>query len=399
MASPESVRAAVPATRGPRHHFFGYYGICPWNASGTHLLCLESDFHDRPPAATDKATIGLVDLASGRFEPLAETRAWNLQQGCMLHWLPTDPDRKITYNDRIDNQYGAVVLDVHSGQKRILPHPISALSHDGRTALSLNYARLKSQRPVVGYAGLPDRYTGQAHPAQDGVYRMDAETGETTVVVSYEQAYEFLSRRPGAEAHDLDKRTLWFNHTVFNRDDSRFSFVCRWNERVGTIAHTYLLSADVNGGDLRLLMWRGASHMDWRSPEELLVWARAEEGPYYYLVNDRTGARRIVGRDALTRDGHCSFTRDGAWLLTDTGPDAEDLRTLLLWKMALGSTGKQRTVVLGRYRSPPPYRGEIRCDLHPRWSRDERQVCFDSIHEGTRQVYVMDVGDIVQGAR
>jgi hypothetical protein len=102
-------------------------------------------------------------------------------------------------------------------------------------------------------------------------------------------------------------------------------------------------------------------------------------------------ARRIVERDALTRDGHCSFTQDGAWLLTDTGPDAEDLRTLLLWNMVEGCT-----VILGRYRSPPPYRDEIRCDLHPRWSRDEREVCFDSIHEGTRQVYVMDVGDILQ---
>jgi hypothetical protein len=223
------------------------------------------------------------------------------------------------------------------------------------------------------------------------VRRVDVETGQAEVVVSYQQAFEFLSRQPGAEAHDLAERTLWFNHTIYNRDDSRFSFVCRWNGRVGTIAHTYLLSAGVRGADLRLLLWSGASHMDWRSPTELLVWARAEGGPYYYLVNDVTGARRIVGREALTRDGHCSFTRDGAWLLTDTGPDEDDMRALLLWNMALWNTGKERAVVLGRYYSPPPYRGEIRCDLHPRWSRGERQVCFDSIHEGTRQVYVMDV--------
>jgi hypothetical protein len=177
---------------------------------------------------------------------------------------------------------------------------------------------------------------------------------------------------------------------VFNRDDNRFSFVCRWNERVGTIAHTYLLSADVDGGDLRLLMPAGASHMDWRTSGELLVWARAEEGPHYYRVDDANSARTIVGRDVLTRDGHCSFTRDGAWLLTDTGPDEVNLRTLLLWNMA-----EERKVVLGRFASPPPFRGEIRCDLHPRWSRDERQVCFDSIHEGARQVYVMDVSGIL----
>lgn len=56
---------------------------------------------------------------------------------------------------------------------------------------------------------------------------------------------------------------------------------------------------------------------------------------------------------------------------------------------------KELRVDLGRYHSPLPFRGEIRCDLHPRWSRDERQVCFDSIHEGSRQVYVMDVSEVV----
>jgi hypothetical protein len=385
MPNSETRPRAIPATHGPKHHFVGYYGICPWNVSGTHLLCLESDFHDRPPTAADRATISLVDLSSGRFEPLAETRAWNLQQGCMLHWLPTSADRYITYNNRHGERYVAVVLDVHTGDQRILPHPISALSHDGRTALSLNYARLKSLRPVVGYAGLPDPYAAQPHPAEDGVCRMNVETGQTEVVISYQQAFEFLGQPAEMEQHNV-----WFNHTVFNRDDSRFCFVCRWNERVGTIAHTYLLGAGVDGRDLRLLMPAGASHMDWRTPTELLVWARAEEGPYYYRVDDASGARTIVGRDVLTRDGHCSFTRDGAWLLTDTGPDEENLQTLLLWNVA-----EDRTVVLGRFASPPPFRGEIRCDLHPRWSRDERQVCFDSIHEGTRQVYVMDVSSIL----
>ena len=32
-----------------------------------------------------------------------------------------------------------------------------------------------------------------------------------------------------------------------------------------------------------------------------------------------------------------------------------------------------------------------RCDLHPRWRLDGKQIGFNSVHEGTRQVYVMDV--------
>jgi hypothetical protein len=186
----------------------------------------------------------------------------------------------------------------------------------------------------------------------------------------------------------MDEYNMWFNHAVFNRDDSRFCFVSRWNRQRGQIAHTTMLSAAIDGTDLRCILDQGASHFDWRTPSELLVWARATEGPHYYRLDERSGRREIVGRDVLTRDGHCSFTRDGTWVLTDTGPDTEDMRSLLLWHMA-----EEREVLLGRFYSPQPFRGEIRCDLHPRWSHDEKQVCFDSIHEGTRQIYVVDVSD------
>jgi hypothetical protein len=377
---------ARPITVGPKHHFFGYYGICPWNASGTHLLCLESGFHDRPPASSDAALVGLVDLATGKFEPLAETRAWNLQQGCMLHWLPTAPDRLITYNDRQGDRFVAVVMDIHTGRKRILPRPISGLSHDGRTALSLNYARLKSLRPVVGYAGLPDLFADQPHPAEDGVYVMDVETGEAAVVVSYQQVFEYLDRPAAMAEHNM-----WFNHTVFNRDDSRFCFLSRWNTRVGTIAQTHMLTAGLDGGDLHVLLQDGASHFDWRTPSQILVWSDPELGPHYCLIDELAGERKFVGKGALTRNGHCSFTQDGVWMLTDTGPDEHHQRTLLLWNML-----EERQVVLGRFYSPPQFSGEIRCDLHPRWSRDEKRVCFDSIHEGTRQVYVVDVAEVVE---
>ncbi|MCK5525736.1 MAG: hypothetical protein KAJ05_01210, partial [Candidatus Latescibacteria bacterium] len=78
------------------------------------------------------------------------------------------------------------------------------------------------------------------------------------------------------------------------------------------------------------------------------------------------------------------------WILTDTYPDGDRMRTLLLY-----CPEENRRVDLGRFHSSELFEGEIRCDLHPRWSRDGRQVCFDSIHEETRQIYVMDVAEIV----
>jgi hypothetical protein len=54
-------------------------------------------------------------------------------------------------------------------------------------------------------------------------------------------------------------------------------------------------------------------------------------------------------------------------------------------------------VDLGAFRAPPGYEGEWRCDLHPRSSPAGRLVTVDSAHKGGRQVYLLDIGEIVDG--
>ena len=51
-------------------------------------------------------------------------------------------------------------------------------------------------------------------------------------------------------------------------------------------------------------------------------------------------------------------------------------RTLYLYDTRTG----ERTD-LGRFFAPPELANDFRVDLHPRWSRDGRALCFDSAHE------------------
>src|SRR5688572_19685754 len=78
---------AVP--RGPRHHFVGYYGIPPWGGDGKLIACLEAECGYRLVRTVDKAAICLINASTGVLTRVAETSAWNLQQGAMIHWLPT----------------------------------------------------------------------------------------------------------------------------------------------------------------------------------------------------------------------------------------------------------------------------------------------------------------------
>src|SRR5262245_59106244 len=74
-------------TRGPKHHWFGYYDKLQFDPTNRYLLGMEVDFEHRAPAGEDSIGIGMVDLQDNdRWIPLGRSAAWCWQQGCMLQW-------------------------------------------------------------------------------------------------------------------------------------------------------------------------------------------------------------------------------------------------------------------------------------------------------------------------
>jgi hypothetical protein len=191
----------------------------------------------------------------------------------------------------------------------------------------------------------------------------------------------------------------WFNHLLFNHDDTRFIFLHRWRRQEGRGHWTRMFTANPDGSDIHCVADHGmVSHFDWRNPRQILAWATQRDiGNRYFLFTDGTEEREIIGDGVLTADGHCSYSPDGRWILTDTYPDRERMRTLLLYRPDPLVPGDGHRVDIGRFFSPKELDGEIRCDLHPRWSRDGLKVCIDSVHEGHRQIYTLDVSQIVKG--
>ena len=379
---------ARAVTSGPRYHWFGYYDKSPWSGDQKFILAMEIDFMDRPPTGEDTIKVGLVDLEAGtEFHALAETQAWCWQQGTMLQWLGYEPDRLVIHNSIEDGQYVSVVRDVHNGESRTLPRPVYAVSRDGTQAVAVNFARVGRTRPGYGYYCLPDPWEGQDHPDDDGIWWMDIRTGENRLIISLDQIVGIR--------HDdtMDAGEHWFNHLVFSPDGSRFIFLHRWVAPEFKYRHyTRMFTANPDGSDICCVADHDmVSHFDWCGSADILAWATHRQiGNKYYLYRDRSPWFTVVGEDVFTCDGHCSYSPDGRWILTDTYPDEEEKRTLILYDTESGARAD-----IGRFLSPKTYSGEIRCDLHPRWSRDGKQVCIDSLHEGDRQLYVIDIGDIV----
>ena len=293
--SPEAI------TRGPLHHFFGYYNIVPFDASGRLHLCLELPFMDRPPTADDEAVIGMVDLDGGELVRLARTHAWNWQQGCMLHWLPTAPDREIIYNVRREDRFVSVVRDVHSGAERVAGRPVAAVSRSGRHGLSLNFARLAKHRPGYGYEGLPDPFADDPRPEDDGLWLVNLETGEGELVLSLSRACDFIDASDG---------TAWFNHVLFNTADTRFVVLLRYAPPGHARHVTSLLTANVDGSDLHCLARETlVSHYDWRDARDLLAFADGARGRAFYILRDGSDGVDYVN-GLPHEDGHCSYSPD-----------------------------------------------------------------------------------------
>lgn len=353
------------------------------------LLSHQVLFNDRPPAAADAATTGLVSLLEGNvFEPLCTSYAWNWQQGVLLQWHPAASDHQLAYNDRRHGRFVGIIRDLSAAQLADYELPLYAFLPDGTTAFSLGFARLAEHRPGYGYAGGHDPCRNEPSPSGDGIWRVDLATGRAELIISLA---ELASRDPKVS---MAGAWHYVNHIQPSRSGKRIAFFHVWHESPDAW-EVRLYTCRPDGSDLRCLLDTGfISHYDWKDDDLILAWGNRTAAPPAFLLLSHTesGLQNVFGENTLNEDGHVSFSPDGNWVLNDTYPDRHGMRTLMIVR-----TADARRVDIARVYSPKSrWWGEIRCDLHPRWRHDGKQICIDSVHDGTRQVYVADVEALTQ---
>ncbi len=371
--------------RSSHQTFFGYYDITPINKNSTILLANQTGSSNKPPTKNSNLLIGYYILGKpGHFNKVAETTTWCWQQGCRLQWYPMDSQGEnnlIIYNSLVDGQYGCCIQNIRT-QKKICqyPRPIYALSRDGSSALSLNFSRLGRLRPGYGYVNIPDETYGQKAPEEDGIWLMDMKSQETCLLFSILDMTQFypLETMKGAEHY--------FNHISVGPDSNRFFFYHIWVNK--TKRYTRLISSNMDGSDPYLLVDGGhVSHYAWKSNNEILCFSiDTDTDMKYHLYQDKSLNRRIFSKQLPCIDGHPSFSPCDQFLITDTYPDTYGFRKLLRLDI-----NHDKLLEIGAFHDPWRYKGEVRCDLHPRWSPDGNYVCIDSAMEGYRSLYVIDL--------
>lgn len=369
-------------------YFFGYYDKSPWDATERYMLCIKATDTWSEPDPLGEADIILIDtLDNNKVRKLATTHTWNVQQGCMAQWLGPSYEKEIIYNDLRDGKYCSVVLNIETMKERILPIPVYTVSADGKTALSLDFSRLHSLRLGYGYSALPESTKGVALPDSTCIWKMDIETGDVVSLLNYTDFAKFQPRHEMTEQGSVHK----VNHLMLSPNGRRFMVLYRWF--CGQRKYTRLITCNVDGSDMYVLSDDDmVSHCYWKNDEEIFAFERKKNGgPGYYLMKDKTQEWQHIWSH-LSNDGHPSYCpTDNNLVVFDTYPSRSRIQEVKLGR-DFDTEGKNLKII-ARVFSPFKYDNDTRCDLHPRWSRDGKKVCFDSVFEGHRGLYVVNLDE------
>lgn len=366
----------------PNHeYFFGYYDKSPWDASGRYVLCLKAKDTWSDVAPKDPADILLIDTKQNNVATkIATTHSWNVQQGCMAQWLGPKFDQEIIYNDFRDGKFVSVVLNVFTGKERVLAKPVYSVASDGSFALTLDFARLHRLRPGYGYSNVEETTKNEKIPDAPCIWKLDIINNTVEPVLKYADFVSFEPRREMAGAEHK------VNHIMVSPNGKRFMVLHRWFN--GDRKYSRLVTVNVDGTEMYNLSDDDmVSHCYWKDDQTIIAFENKKKtGAGYYLMHDKTQEYRHLWPH-ISSDGHPSYSPDRRLVVTDTYPNRKRMAILKV-------LNEDFNIVIAKVFAPFKYDNDTRCDLHPRWSRDGRKICFDSVYEGHRGLYMVPLDTI-----
>ena len=402
-------------------YWFGYYNYCPINYSGEKLLahrfmCKEEKAFEQ----NDIIEVGYFSLKDSLWHAIAQTRAANWQQGAMSQWVFYDNEECVIYNDASNEKYVSKIVSLNGELKKELPSGIYGVDAQKGISITLNFERAYWCR-TYHYEYIRDERYDLLTSKVDGVYKLDLLTGELKKIISIETIIQCDYREEFAEAKH------WVEHIMINPSGSRFAFYHRFDTGKGY--QTRCFTADIDGKNLYCLPnWEenSWSHLGWRNDKEFVLFGvkRKKLGNIYSSVTSKTGGigqllRKIyrhwfarfvtpqmhnkiaassnyqlyvdkqgkIGcfeKGELVYDGHPSFTSDGRYMLTDTYA-INGYRHLSIYDIK-----KNKLHNIGKFYSPIN-ETSYRCDLHPRFGRDERYIIIDTAFSGKHKIMMIEI--------
>ncbi len=357
-------------------YFFGYYDKSPWDITNRYMLCMKAKDTSKEVAPKEKLEILLIDTENkNKAQKIAESRSWNVQQGCMAQWLGPNFDKEIIYNDYRNGKNCSIILNIFTKEERIIDMPIYSVSSDGKFALSLDFSRLHRLRPGYGYSKVEDITKYDKIPDSPCMWIIDLVNNNVKPYLTYKDFYNFETR------DEMNNAEHKINHIMISPNNDRFMVIHRWLH--GNKKYSRLITCDVKTKKMYNLSDDDmVSHCFWKNDKEILGFLNKKgQGNGYYLMKDQTNNYKRE-LDNISYDGHPSYSPNNENIVTDSYPNKNRVQYILI------KTEKECKIIASVF-SPFKYDNDTRCDLHPRWDREGKTICFDGSYEGKRRLYVI----------
>ena len=407
-----------------KNYFFGYYGKSQLDKKNKKFLSLNTNFFDRMPENSDIANIGYFDIKSKKKEYvcITQTKTFNWQQGCMLQWLGPDFEKKIIYNDIINNKFCSIIMNLKTKEKYFLPIPIYDVNSKGTQAICVDQERHFFCRRGYSYAGIENQSKNKKIVNDDGIWLLNIKTKQTKQIINIKNLinYKTLSSMKNA--------THYVEHLMFNPDGKRFCFLHRWKMSEGGI-YSRFFTVNTDGSGLFLLLDSGRmSHFCWRSNNEILAYggvpnalnklrknknivkilfkpilpiyhflfrdnsslSKMATGDSYILLKDQTNYLQKVASKLKFEDGHPTFLpNDNNLFVTDIYPKKYNNHEA---KLMIYNLKTNVILLVDKLKSNKIYdESPLRCDLHPKVSFDGSYISIDTMHSNYRSTYLYEI--------
>jgi len=365
------------------HYFYGYYDLMPFSADGKRHLCHKVQFMDRLPTKDDIAELGYLE--GGKFTKIAETTAWNFQQGALLQYGWENPNL-IFYNIEQDGAYRTVCLDTLTGKKTVTERATATISRDGTHGLAANFSRIYDFRPGYGYCSIPDKYKDIPSPADDGVFYVDFKTGKATMLCDYAS---IIKNFPIEGKNDAK---FVINHINLNPSGDKYLMLVRdfpdpEKQSVSKAPWgTSVYIGDMKGNLKRIFTDSIFSHYWWDDDNTVVAASKDPNGNPFgiYFIDTETGKFDRICPE-YTHDIHCIIDPTHRFMIGDNYARQIMFKDL--------TKDEEIRPILQAYSITPDII-DIRCDLHDRFSRNGRAISFDTTFRGRRDIVELDISSL-----
>lgn len=361
-----------------KESYFGYYDKSPINSTNEYIIFQSTNVNTKNMPDT-KIPVDMVvyDVVNDSYEIAGQSYTYNWQQGTKLMWVN---EYRFICNDfdSARKQYISKIYDIKSKETKIIEYPIYDCFED-KFAISLNFERLDIARADYSYSNLGIKIDWEDN-SNDGLCFVDLKENSSKLIITLKDIIKLNHK------DTMNGAKHKFNHVMISPDGTKMMFMHRWFLIDGRRYDTLYVS-NVDGSDVKIVADDDmVSHCFWYDESYIFAYLRDKDmGDKYYMI-DMDGKKELVGKGMIDifGDGHPHV--HGSKIIFDTYPDKARMKSLYMYDYKTKELEK-----LGEFLESFEFYGETRCDLHPRFSFDGKRMFFDSVHDGKRGLYVMEL--------